>query len=357
MSPVVRMAEDGEHDDNAVWQLSDEVLNAQHRYTELLSDDPSDEVLVNIAHDLGDFVLDLANDPRLEQAMGSASPSAEIRQTLYQLLLVDWTSVLESQGVGDHALAQHIRDALLESLKAPQSDTYGRLRGYLTDLGNRLADQEDVAELGRRQRRRITRRVGRALWVIGRIGIAVGAGAAVAAVLPAVPFLGLAATGVAAVVGHEVVKEVVKGLVEQVIPKPGEGALDAREDVEFNSRLANFSSLVSDGRIGLLRGRWNPRVSDDLPADARHRTVQETRAWISAVQASLLVIGPLGRVSWGGGGDYTIGHVVWVLSKLDEAVAGPRRHADGVAELIDELDVVISDARRLIEEQRFRPHH
>lgn len=350
------MADGGEYDQNAVWELREELLNAHQRFTRLLSDDPNDAVLVDIAHDLGDFVLDLANDPRLEAAMGAASLSGEIRQRLYQLLLVDWPSVLASQGVGDRDLAEHIHTALLESLNTPQSNTYSRLRGYLTDLGNRLADQEQVVDMGRRQRRRLARRVGRALWVVGRVGLAVGAGFAVAAALPAVvSVLGIAA-GTVALGATEVVKEVVKAIVEQVIPKPTEGSLDAREDVEFNIRLSNFGSLIAPGRIGRLQGLWNPAVVDGLPDDTRRSMVLETRAWISTVQASLLVLRPLGLVNWGPGGDYTLGNVVLVLSELDQAVAQPSGTGVAVADLIAHLDGVVADASRLIEEQRFRPH-
>ncbi|MFI5735470.1 hypothetical protein ACIA49_35500 [Kribbella sp. NPDC051587] len=352
-----------EHDEGHEYELQDlaaELLRTHSDFRGRLSepvDDPA--FLTEIAADLGGVLVHLSRDDRLRyltRGAGGSWRDRSLRSQLGQLLLIDWTGLLDRSGYQGDPSAAEFADDLLRATAAfatkPTPDSYEVLRSYLFDLGTRLLELGDEVPSTVRRRDRLARAVGRGLWVVGRVGLAALVGGLVATAIP--PAGPLAGAAVYAVLG-EVAKEVSKTLVEEVIPKPGEGVATAtREALEFDERATILSELLRAGSLGRLGVDWQTAAQANLSGDDLRELRQHTQAWCSAVQAATLTMRSLGAALWNGLGDQVLEHLARELTDLQWAV---RREETGDAvQIIDRIDSVGFEVQRLLEQQAYRNH-
>jgi hypothetical protein len=353
-----------EHDDGHQYELQELAAELLRTHSDLRvrvaepTDDPA--FLTGIAADLGGVLVHLSRDERLRyltRGAGASWRDRSLRSQLGQLLLIDWTGLLDRSGYQGDPSAAEFADDLLRATAAfarnPTGDSYEALRFYLFDLGTRLLEMGDEVPSTVRRRDRLARAVGRGLWVVGRVGLAALVGGLVATAIP--PAGPLAGAAVYAVLG-EVAKEMSKTLVEEVIPKPGAGiaATATREALEFDERAMILSEILKGGSLGRLRVDWQTASDARISGDDLRELQQHTLAWCSAAQAATLTMRSLGAALWNGLGDQTLDSLAQELTAVRQAVSNEQ--TDEAVRTLGMVEGMAFKVQRLLEEQAYRNH-
>jgi hypothetical protein len=311
-----------------------------------------------VAGDLGEVLVRLSRDKRLRQLTSGAGRSwrdRSFRSQLDQLLSIDWPAVLDGAGYHGDPPAERFRHVLVEATAAfvgdPTEDSYDSLRNYLFDLGTRLLDDADEPPLTERRRGRLARAIGRGLLVVGTVGLA----ATVAGLIGLIPPAGLGVGAAVYVIGSDVVKDMAKSLVEQLIPKPKEGIAPAtREALEFDERATILSDLLKGSTLGRLRRAWQSAADEELSGDDLREMRKHTLAWCSAADAATLTMRSLGAALWNGLGDQTLERLAAELAELRAAVND--EETEKALQLIHAIHESSFNVQQLLEQQAYRNH-
>lgn len=328
-----------------------ELFGRHREFRSMVGDEVDDPTLYGLAIDLGNTLLEIARDPRLAAAFSSAAQPGDLKGHLAEVLVIDWAHLLNRFGYEPPPSAEDraddVRVSILRFSQRPSPDTYQRLVLYLTDLGNRLVESDRPDTRSRAQRLR--RRVGRGLWILGRVSLAAAAGAAVASVLAS----GIGAVtlaGVAAAAGGEVAKAVVeRALPERLLSS------DAQEDIDLQVRAERLNDLLNFGRLGQLRANLELEHKAINSGEELSRPFStDVLLWISLVQGSLLVIRQLASVSGVG--------LAWSCDKLSSTLIDLRTavrdnaSTEQISDLLSVIQHVGQDVSQSLVASGYRSH-
>ena len=328
-----------------------ELFGRHREFRSVVGDEVDGSTLYGLAIDLGNTLLDIARDSRLEAAFSNGAQPGDLKGHLAEVLLVDWAHLLNRFGYEPPPSAEDraddVRVSILRFAEEPSLDTYQRLVLYLTDLGNRLVASDQPNTPSRAQRLR--RRVGRGLWILGRVSLAAAAGAAVASLL-ASGIGAVTVAGVAAAAGGEVAKAIVeRSMPERLLP------WEAQEDVDLQDRAKRLNDLLNFGRLGQLRANLELEHTMVNAGEEFSRPFStDVLLWISLVQGSLLAIRQLASASGVG--------LAWSCDKLSSTLIDLRAavrdsaSTERISGLLSVIEDVAQDVSRSLVAGGYRSH-